>query len=536
MANKSLFKSTRGRKVNKTDTTNAAGGAAYKMGSKEALARYAVTGCMRNTYYTSAKEQLNDVIDLAKECDSTFVAKLAIYSRKKSFMKDMPAVLLAIIASRDDEISNKVLKAAFPKVIDNGKMLKNFVQVIRSGQFGRKSLGHGPRNLVRDFLAKDNTTWLYRQLSVGQSPSGSDIIKMVHPKPKTPEHEALMGYLIGKVKPGSEKWDNVPDIVKQVEDHKAGKTKEAPKVDFQLLTNKKMSGKEWAEVLRNGQWHFIRMNLNTAIRHGAFKADKELAKFIAKRLTDKESIQKARVMPYQLMAAYNYVEPGTPRVIINALHDAMEIAVENTPVIEGNNVIVVDVSGSMIDPITGQLFNTSSKIRCIDVAALFTAAVVKRNPDTRVLPVDTRVHPYKTEPRNTIITEAQRLAKFGGGGTNLGLAFEFLCHNRIKVDNVIVISDMESWVNSGNTRYPNPWGGTTSMAHWEMVHSYNRNSKLVCINIVPGKASQIDDKNKDDILQISGWNDAVFSVIEGFLSGDTQDWVDIISNTPLDIK
>ena len=35
------------------------------------------------------------------------------------------------------------MKAVFPRVIDNGKMLRNFVQVVRSGTVGRKSFGYG---------------------------------------------------------------------------------------------------------------------------------------------------------------------------------------------------------------------------------------------------------------------------------------------------------------------------------------------------------------------------------------------------------
>ena len=51
-------------------------------------------------------------------------------------MKDMPALLCAILAVRDV----KLLEAIFPRVIDNGKMLRTFVQILRSGVVGRKSL------------------------------------------------------------------------------------------------------------------------------------------------------------------------------------------------------------------------------------------------------------------------------------------------------------------------------------------------------------------------------------------------------------
>lgn len=72
-----------------------------------------------------------------------FVAKTAIYARERGHMKDMPALLLASLATRDVA----VFARAFPRVVDNGKMLRNVV-ILRSGQVGRKSLGSRPKKLA----------------------------------------------------------------------------------------------------------------------------------------------------------------------------------------------------------------------------------------------------------------------------------------------------------------------------------------------------------------------------------------------------
>ncbi len=45
------------------------------------------------------------------------------------------------------------------------------------------------------------------------------------------------------------------------------------------------------------------MNLNTFARHGAFEVE-GFADHVASRLRDRKAIAKARVFPYQLMAAY----------------------------------------------------------------------------------------------------------------------------------------------------------------------------------------------------------------------------------------
>lgn len=530
MANRAVFGSSRGRTVKATDTKNAAGGVAYALGPKQALARYAATGCISNTFYVKAEDHLDRVLNLAKECDSEFIARLAIFARKEGYMKDMPALLMAVLASRGED-GRAALKAAFPQVIDNGKMVRNFVQMMRSGKLGRKSLGTGPRNLVRDFFARNQPNWLFRQLSVGQDPSGSDIVAMVHPKGRTPEHEALFGYMVGKVKAGSEKWDALPPLVKQFEAWKADRSLPSPAVDFQLLVAQPLSGEQWAQIFRNGQWHFIRMNLNTAIRHGALKADPGLTEFIADRLRDGDVIRRARVMPHQLLAAYRHIHPDVPRQIVDAIHDAMELATANAPVAEGRTLIVVDVSGSMKHSISGGYLGSpkTSKVRCVDVAALFAASYLRQNRDAAVLPVDTSVHTgYRPEPRNPILTEADRLAGFGGGGTALSAAFHHVNQRRLKVDHVVVISDQESWADRGYYS----GGGTALMNEWEILRSRNRGAKLVCIDIVPGMTHQIDGDHPE-ILHVSGWSDAVFRVANSFLRGDAGSWIEIIDKIDL---
>src|SRR5258708_21919468 len=64
MANKTLFQSLRGALLPKADVTNEAGGVAYALAPKQALAQYAATGCLNSTYYASADDQLQKVLAL----------------------------------------------------------------------------------------------------------------------------------------------------------------------------------------------------------------------------------------------------------------------------------------------------------------------------------------------------------------------------------------------------------------------------------------------------------------------------------------
>ena len=65
------------------------------------LAQLAATGCLRQTFYAQAQDQLDRVMTLAAEVDPAFVARTAVYARESGHMKDMPALLAAILAVRD---------------------------------------------------------------------------------------------------------------------------------------------------------------------------------------------------------------------------------------------------------------------------------------------------------------------------------------------------------------------------------------------------------------------------------------------------
>ncbi|MCA1818069.1 MAG: RNA-binding protein, partial [Acidobacteria bacterium] len=375
MANKNLFKSLVGKLVPATDAVNHERAPAYAFAPKHALAQYAATGCLNTTFYADAGEQLSVVLSLCETVDAEFVAKLAVFARERGHMKDVPALLLAVLSRKDRELFAR----AFPRVVDNAKMLRNFVQIVRSGVAGRRSLGTQPKRLVREWLDARGDDALFKA-SVGQSPSLADVVKMVHPKPASASRKALYGYLVGR----DYDREALPAVVRQFEAYKAGDTLAVPRVPFQMLTALPLGKAEWAEIARDANWQMTRMNLNTFARQGVFEVE-GLTELIAARLRDPVKIAHARVFPYQLMAAYYSTGEGVPREVREALQDAMEIATGNVPEIPGKVFVFPDVSGSMRSPVTGHRRGATTAVRCVDAAALVAAAVVRRNPAAEVL-------------------------------------------------------------------------------------------------------------------------------------------------------
>ena len=517
MANTTLFQSIKNR-FTKTDTHNEAGGIAYTLTPKQQLAQLAATGCLNNTYYADAQSQLDQVLKLAESLDAEFIAKTAVYARQKGFMKDMPALLLAVLAQKDVNMLARV----FDQVVDNGKMLRNFAQIIRSGAVGRKSFGNRPKKLMQTWLLTATEKQLLNA-AVGNSPSLADVVKMVHPKPREAWRAAWFAWLIGKP------YDReaLPPITRAFEDYKQSRQGALPDVPFQMLTALELNSGDWAQIARNGSWQQVRQNLNTFLRHEVFAKSKNI-KMVAEKLRDETAIARARVLPYQLLTAYQATSEQMPFEIREALQDAMETAVQNVPAIRGKVVVCPDVSGSMHSPATGYRGSATSRTRCIDIAALVSAAMLRTNPQARVIPFEQITVNVQLNPRDSIMTNAQKLANIGGGGTACSAPLAMLNREKADVDLVVIVSDNESWADRGQ------WGGKTSlMKEWDILKQRCPEAKLVCLDIQPYTTAQA--QNRRDILNIGGFSDQVFTLIGSFAEqGMGADfWVEEIEKTAL---
>ena len=103
-------------------------------------------------------------------------------------MKDMPAAILAVLSTRDTELTHQV----FDRVIDNGRMLRTLFQLIRSGQFGRTGLSSSLQRAFQRWLNEASVGKLL-SASIGNDPSLRDVMRMARPRPKDNQRRALFG-------------------------------------------------------------------------------------------------------------------------------------------------------------------------------------------------------------------------------------------------------------------------------------------------------------------------------------------------------
>ena len=168
-------------------------------------------------------------------------------------------------------------------------------------------------------------------------------------------------------------------------------------------------------------------------------------------------------------------------------------------------------------------------MRCIDIAALVAAAMLRTNAKTRVLPFECDVVDLALDPNARVAVNAARLASIGGGGTNVSAPLALLNREKAAVDTVVIVSDNESWVDA-----PRPWSfgdRTATMKEWSKLKARNPGAKLICIDIQPYGSTQAPDSSgaRADIMNIGGFTDAVFDAMARFAAGETRDWVEIVN-------
>ena len=169
----------------------------------------------------------------------------------------------------------------------------------------------------------------------------------------------------------------------------------------------------------------------------------------------------------------------------------------------------------------------TTAVRCIDVALLVAATVLRKNPRTEVLPFECDVVKVNLNSRDSVMTNAAKLASVGGGGTNCSAPLALLNRRKAKGDLVIFVSDYESWVDAGGGR------GTATMREWNAFKQRNPNARLACIDVQPYRTVQAVER--EDILNVGGFSDQVFGVVSEFARGElnADRWIGLIDSVAL---
>lgn len=391
-----------------TKTVNYVGGEAYTQNTKLHFVSLLLTSFIKDQYYRSADETLQEVSRLIDTIpDKKFAAKAAIYARTKYGMRSISHVVAAEIANRVK--GEEWVKSFLSKVVYRPDDITEIMAYYK-GISGKKQ-SHAMRKGFAAALGRFDAYKLAKYKGAGKSISLIDATNLTHPK-----HTEPLGQLINGTLPTPDTWE--AKLTQAGQKATNEEEKEAFKKDVwvQLIKERKIG---YFALLRN-----LRNILDQA---------PELVPDAVMLLTDEKLIRSSLVLPFRFLTAMEEIEQCNGRgvrQVLQGLSIAIDKATANVPTLDGETLVILDGSGSM-------------EGKPIKIGSLFAAVLIKaNNADYMTFSNDARYQTYN--PVDSTMTIARMMEQaIVGGGTNFHAIFETA--NRA-YDRIIILSDMQGWV------------------------------------------------------------------------------------------
>lgn len=398
-----------------TKTVNLAGGEAYGQTPELELISILLTSFANDQFYRSANDTFERLKQLVGLCNKEFVAKAVVYARTQFGMRSITHVVASELA----------------KHIGGEKWAKNFYSAVvyrpddmmEILSYHTANNGKIPNSIKKGFAKAFDKFSKYDLAKYRGENKGFklvDVVNLVHPLPTEKNKDAIDALVKGELK-SFDTWESELTRAGQSatgEDEKAEFKKE---VWIRLVREKKI-----------GYFALLR-NLRNIIEQAP-----EVVNEALETLVNETMIKKSLVLPFRFLTAYEEIQKLNAgkviRDVLVALNKAVDIAVNNVPVFEGETLVVLDVSGSMREMGKG---TKSPHI----IGALFSAVLVKAN-NCDLMTFDNNARYVNVNPLDSTITISNAIP-FTGGGTNFHSIFQ---RANKKYDRIIILSDTQGWI------------------------------------------------------------------------------------------
>ena len=407
-------------KTPSTKTTNLAGGEAFKQSPKLELVSILLTSFVKDQYYRTADQTIEQVKGLIDSLDPKFVARAAIYARKKFGMRSISHVIAGELATRAS--GTDWGKYFYDQVVfrpDDMTEILGYYRSISGKQHPTGAMKRGFGSAMGRF----DTYQFAKYRNEGKAISLVDMVNMVHPDPTEKNREALRMLVDGTLK-NKDTWE--------AKLTQAGKAETKEEVSEQKT-------QAWEILLREKKLGYIALLKN--VRNILEQAPNCLD-LLCESLVNRKAIQGSKVFPFSFLTAIKEIKKlyidGT-RKVLDALNVAVDLSLGNIPRFDGKTLIVLDVSGSMSSQKSGTM-------TCAEVGALFAMSLYKANPDSDFMRFGNDAEYSTPNASDSLLTLAESVS-FSSGGTDFHSIFR---KANKAYDRMIILSDMQGWIGYNN--------------------------------------------------------------------------------------
>ena len=483
---------------------NHEGEKAYAMTPEMELYTAVVTCALSDNFYESKDERMNRIADLIRKVDPVFVAKLAVYTRSQMNLRSIPLFLIVELAKihngdslvkrtieqcvlRADEIMELLM--CYQLRNHDGKSIKKLGKLSRQVQEGLKSAF----NRFDEYqFAKYDRSNLEVKLK--------DALFIVHPKAENDKQQAIFDKIVAGGLQTPYTWETQLSEFGQKKFSTREEKAEALRALWEELIDSRKLG--YMALLRN-MVNIIKANVS-----------REHVEKVASIISDPTRVATSKQLPFRFLAAYkellSSVNSDLSPILRRALESAVTASVSNLKGFDDdtNVLVAADVSGSMFSRISpkssimhydiGILLSMLLKSKCASVISGMFGDTWK------VLDL-----PWDDVLANTI--EMKRREGEVGYSTNGYKVIDYLIENDIKMDKVMMFTDMQMWDSMD--------AGGHLQKSWAKYRQMYPEAKLYLFDL-NGYGQAPIRLVGDDVTLIAGWSDKIFDILKALENGE----------------
>jgi 60 kDa SS-A/Ro ribonucleoprotein len=499
------------------------------------LDRFLVLGSEGGTYYINERRLTRENAEAVARCIAEdgvrVVRRVTEISEAGRAPKNDPAIFaLALCTALGDPATKQAAFEALPRVCRTGTHLFHFAQYVD----GLRGWGRGLREAVATWYAMPAGKLALQGVKYQQRDGWShrDLLRLAHPKPLTPQHEAIYYWMVkGWEWAGEEPhpdealrtiWaferakraKTAREVIALVEDHRL--PREA--IPTEWLNDADV----WAALLPHMPMEAMVRNLAKMTVVGLLAPNGEATRMVVERVRDAERIRSARLHPIKVLAALKTYAQGHGErgklkwqpvtAITDALNDAFYIAFGNVEPSNKRWLLALDVSGSMsvgnVSGVPGLTPRGASAAMALITAATEPRHTIVGFSAPGITFGQAGISPLKISPRQRLDDVVRYTEKLPFSGTDCALPMLWAMKHKVEADVFVVYTDSETWFGKVHP----------AQALRQYRDKMGIPAKLIVVGMVANSFT-IADPGDAGMLDVVGFDTAVPQLMSDFAIG-----------------
>jgi hypothetical protein len=488
----------------KMKVTNHEGAQAFKLDARMELYSSVVTTSLSNKFYESADKRMDRIRALIAKNDPAFVAKLAVYTRNKMYLRSVPLMLAVELAKTQsgNTVVSKTVKGVVQRADEITELLAYYQMA--NERKSVKKLNKLSKQIQRGLAEAFNTFDEYQFAKYDRAAEIKlkDALFIVHPKAVDEKQQLIFDKIAKSTLETPYTWETALSALGQQK--------------FSSERGKLNAFREkWEELVLSKKLGYMAMlrNLRNIIEAGV---STEVIDQVCSYLSDKEAVIKSKQLPFRFLAAYREIKmisSGAVPKVLDALEKAVEQCAGNIRGFGSDTSLVIacDVSGSMQKAISEK-----SKILNYDIGLMLGMLLQSRceNVQTGMFGDTWKIINVS---RKSVLANVQEFYKREGEvgySTNGYLVLKDLINRKVLVDKIMMFTDCQLW----NSNLADKLTQNSLTSLWTQYKCIAPDAKLYLFDLA-GYGNTPLQVERNDVFLIAGWSDKIFDVLASLEEG-----------------